>query len=192
MNEGNAEFLDPDLLKDAEATNQVPALASDAHELKTTRLPTISSPPPPVSNVPLPSFPPPEVAPSFSGTVEVAQSVQSVQPVMDRQQGEPAGKPSWLRGLLTTTFPPPPDTERTPRADAPIGANVAGTIFAALGMFFALIALVMGLRGAPMDPVAPIVAAALVLGRALVALGAGALSFAMFRQAERLLVRPRS
>jgi hypothetical protein len=47
---------------------------------------------------------------------------------------------------------------------------------------------VTGLRGAPSEPIAPAVAACLVIARAFVALGAGALSFAMFRQAERLLV----
>jgi hypothetical protein len=185
MEEAPAEFLDPDLLKDAEATNQRPALSPDGDELKTTRLPPISAPPPPVAaELPLPSFPPPPVAPALSGTMEVAQP-----PVTERQPTEPPGKPSWLRGLLTTTFPPP-DTQRNPRADAPIGANLAGSVFAVLGVVFSLVALVTGLKGAPMDPVAPIVAAALVLARALVAVGAGALSFAMFRQAERLLVRP--
>ena len=59
-----------------------------------------------------------------------------------------------------------------------------------LGLVFALFAMVTGLRGAPTDPVAPVVAAALVVARAIVTVGAGALSFAMFRQAERLLVRP--
>lgn len=184
MDEGPAEFLDPDLLKDAEATNQRPALSPDGDELKTTRLPPISAPPPPVAaELPLPSFPPPAAAPAFSGTVEIAQP-----PATERQATEPPGKPSWLRGLLTTTFPPP-DTQRDPRADAPVGANVAGIVFTVLGVVFSLVALVTGLKGAPMDPVAPIVAAALVIGRAIVAVGAGALGFAMFRQAERLLVR---
>jgi uncharacterized MAPEG superfamily protein len=58
-----------------------------------------------------------------------------------------------------------------------------------MGAIFAVVALVTGLRGVPSDTtVAPVVAAAYVIARALVALGAGALSFAMFRQAERLLV----
>jgi hypothetical protein len=184
MEEAGPEFLDPDLLKDAEATHQRPALSPDGDELKTTRLPPASPPPPAVAaEVPLPSFPPPPDAPVFPGTVDVAQ------PTTERQPTEPPGKPSWLRGLLTTTFPLP-DTQRNPRADAPIGANVAGTVFAVLGLVFSLVALVTGLRGAPMDPVAPVVAAAMVLGRAVVAIGAGAISVAMFRAAERLLVRP--
>ncbi len=55
---------------------------------------------------------------------------------------------------------------------------------------FAVVALVTGMRGAPTEAgIAPVVAAALVLARALVAVGAGALSFAMFLRAERLLVR---
>jgi hypothetical protein len=69
-----------------------------------------------------------------------------------------------------------------------VSAQTAGAVFAALGLVFALVALVTGLRGAPSEPIAPAVAACLVIARAFVALGAGALSFAMFRQAERLLV----
>ena len=100
----------------------------------------------------------------------------------------PAAKPSWLRALLTTTFPPP-GAMRNTNPDAPIRASTAGTIFAAMGLVFAIVALVTGLRGAPAEPMEPVVAAATVIARALIALGAGALSFAMLRQAERLLVQ---
>jgi hypothetical protein len=181
MNEANVEFLDPDLLKDAEATNQRPALSPDGDELKTTRLPPLTPPPPAMASMPpLPSFPPPDLAPTFT-----------VSQVTPRYEAEPAptSKPSWLRALLTSTFPPP-STERTPSPHAPVRASTAGTIFAVLGLVFAAVSLVTGLKGAPSEPgVAPIVAAALVIARALVALGAGALSFGMFRQAERLLVK---
>jgi hypothetical protein len=58
-----------------------------------------------------------------------------------------------------------------------------------MGLVFSLVALVTGLRGVPDETTAaPLVTAAVVIARALVALGAGALSFAMFREAERLLV----
>jgi hypothetical protein len=180
MNEANAEYLDPDLLKDAEATNQRPALSSDGDELKTTRLPPLSPPPPAVSSMPpLPSFPPPAMTPTFT-----------LNEGPPRHEAEPASKPSWLRALLTSTFPPP-SPERAAGAKAPVSTTAAGTIFAVLGLVFAAVSLVTGLKGAPSDPtVAPIVSAALVIARALVALGAGALCFGMFRQAERLLVKP--
>jgi hypothetical protein len=181
MNEAQVEYLDPDLLKDAEATNQRPALSPDGDEVKTTRLPPLTPPPPAATSMPpLPSFPPPEMAPTFT--------VSQVSPRYEAAPA-PATKPSWLRTLLTSTFPPS-STQRNPAPDAPVKATTAGTIFAVLGLVFAVVALVTGLRGAPSDAtVPPIVSAALVIARALVALGAGALSFGMFRQAERLLVK---
>jgi hypothetical protein len=182
MSEIQGEFLDSELLKDAEATNQRAALSVEGDELKTTQLPPLTPPPPAASMPPLPpiTFPPQTPAPTFhldEGTTRY------------RSEPPPAvGKPSWLRALLTTTFPPPGTAPQAVHG-APISAQTAGTVFAVLGLVFAIVALVTGLRGAPSEAgVAPVVAAALVIARALVALGAGALSFAMFRQAERLLV----
>jgi hypothetical protein len=185
MSEGNADFLDSGLLTDAEATNQRAALSPDGDELKTmTRQPSMTPPAPPMSMPPLPpvTFPPLTPAPSFAIEEGTARYHSEFPP------GTP--KPSWLRALLTTTFPPPA-TLRTPGVRAPVSAQTAGTVFALMGLFFAVVALVTGLRGVPSDTsIAPVVAAAYVIARALVALGAGALSFAMFRQAERLLVEP--
>jgi hypothetical protein len=96
-------------------------------------------------------------------------------------------RPSWLRTLLNSTLPAPGTYDANPTA--PIRPTTAGVVFAVLGLVFALVALVTGLRGAPSEPIEPVVAAATVLARALLALGAGALSFAMLRQAERLLVQ---
>jgi len=182
MSEGTADFLDSGLLQDAEATNQRPALSPDGDQLTTTRQPPMT-PPPPLPTLAMPTlppvtFPPMAPAPSFDdGTT--------------RYRSEPAPaatKPSWLQALLTTTFPPP-STVRNPGAQALVSAQTAGAVFAVMGLVFAVVALVTGLRGVPSDTsVAPVVAAAYVIARALVALGAGALSFAMFRQAERLLV----
>lgn len=187
MSEGTGEFLDSELLNDAEATNQRPALSPEADELKTTQLPPLTPPPPAASMPPLPPVTFPQTpAPTFAFD-EGTTRYRSEPP-----QGTP--KPSWLRALLTTTFPPP-STVRAPVSAAPITARTAGTVFAVLGLVFAVVALISGLRGVPSEAgVAPVVAAALVITRALVALGAGALSFAMFRQAERLLVQepPRS
>ena len=190
MSEGTGDFLDSELLNDAEATNQRPALSPEADELKTTQLPPLTPPPPPpaASMPPLPPVTFPQThAPTFAldeGTTRYRSEPPQATP-----------KPSWLRALLTTTFPPPSTVRAPAAAAAPITARTAGTLFAVMGLVFAVVALVSGLRGVPSDAgVAPAVAAALVITRALVALGAGALSFAMFRQAERLLVQepPRS
>ena len=183
MTEATSDFLDSELLKDAEATNQRAALSPDGDELKTVQIPPLTPPPPPMASLPpLPvHFPPLSPAPLFA-TDEGTTRYKSAPPVE-------ASKPSWLSALLTTTFPPPA-TARRPATMAPVTPRTAGTIFAVMGLVFAVVALVTGLRGVPADAgIAPVVAAALVIARAVVALGAGALSFAMFRQAERLLVQ---
>ena len=128
---------------------------------------------------PLPSFPPATPPPTF--TMQHAPQRTPSETVLE-------GKPSWLRNLLTTTFPPPGMPIQA-NPDAPIRASTAGAVFAGMGLFFALVALITGLRGAPAEIMPPVVAASLIVARALIALGAGALSFAMFRQAERLLVQ---
>jgi hypothetical protein len=191
MNAASSDFLDPDLLKDAEATNQRPALSPDGDELKTAVRPPLTPPPPPLpaaSMPPLPSFAAPSPAPSFSVAplAGPAPAASSTQPPAYSRAASP--RPSWLQSLLTTTFPPP-GTAHHANPDAPIRPSTAGAVFAAMGLFFAFVALVTGLRGAPEEIMPPVVAAALVIARALVALGAGALSFAMLRQAERLLVK---
>jgi hypothetical protein len=180
MNEVKSDYLDPELLKDAEGRSPQPLdLSSEGDELKTTRRPAISPPPAPPTS--LRSHPPSVSAPAVSrpSTGEARIHFPSEAP--------DATKPSWLRALLTTTFPPPAPA-RHPGAHAPIPAQTAGTVYAGLGVLFAIVALVTGLRGAPSETLAPSVAACLVIARAIVALGAGFLSFAMFRQAERLLV----
>jgi hypothetical protein len=181
QNDGPVEFLDSSVLADAEATNQRPALSDDGEELKTiTRLPAITPPPPSVAS-PLPSFPPPATAPSIG--IAAAGHAAHREPVAPA-----SSKPSWLAALLSSTVPPPA-TERTSPA-APVSPTVAGAVFVTIGLAFAIVSLVTGLRGAPADgEMAPAVAAALVIGRALVALGAGALSFVMLLRAERLLVK---
>jgi hypothetical protein len=126
----------------------------------------------------MPASIPPMTTPSFSdGTT--------------RYRPEPTAKPSWLRALLTTTFPPP--GAASTGSNAHLAHGVAGATCAVLGLAFAVVALVTGLRGAPTDmSMAPAVAAALIVARAFVAIGAGAFSFGCFRMAERLLVPPRA
>ena len=174
MNAETAELLDSDLLKDAEATAQRPALAPSDEIQTAVRLPAITPPPPApaTATMPLPavSFPP-----------------QSRVPTMPAHRPEvAASRPSWLQALLATTFPPPAAT-LDPEA-ARLARRRAGAGFVGLALAFAFVAMVTGLRGAPDDPsIAPVVAAALVLSHALVALGAGAFSFGLLRMAERLL-----
>lgn len=184
MNHANAEVLDSELLSDAESTSQHAALAplapTGGDELKTTRLPPITPPPPAqfvtaslpplASAFPLPPLPSP--------THEASTRHRSAAP--------PAvSRPSWLRGLLATTFPPP---AAAPEAQASwMTRRSAGVACVGLGLMFALVAMISGLRGAPGDGnLAPAVAAALVVAHAVVALGAGGLSFGLLRMAERL------
>jgi hypothetical protein len=192
MNEGQ-EYLDPELLKDAEATNQRPALSAEGEELKTTQFAGMLA----SAGGPLPSFPPPESSPyaadaafsaprpGYAGQPAYAAQAQAQPQAAIAPAARPA-KPSWLRALLATMSGPAAEGHASKGL---INPHVAGIVFASLGLVFAGVALVTGLRGAPSDAtMAPAVAAALVLARALVALGAGALSFGMLRQAERLLV----
>jgi hypothetical protein len=186
MQDQNAEMLDSELLRDAESTAQLAAHSvQGAHAgivteaLETIRLPPATPPPPPMhayaaypgttSMPPLPpSFPPPSRVPSMPSQPPVA------------------ARPSWLRALLTTTFPPPsgqPDPHTTRMA-----RRTAGAVCVGLALAFAFVAMITGLRGAPDDPtMAPVVAASLVMAHTFVALGAGAFSFGLLRMAERLL-----
>jgi hypothetical protein len=184
MNEIKSDYLDSELLKEADAGTPQPLdLSAENDELKTIKRLAISppsSPPASPRGQPVSLPPPAPVSPSAKGEGGARHSSEAA-PVVSR--------PSWLRNLLTTTFPPPgPAPVRAPGVRLPIRPQTAGTVFAVLGLVFAVVALVTGLRGAPSETVAPAVAASLVIARAVVALGAGALSFAMFRQAERLLV----
>jgi hypothetical protein len=179
MTEVNAELLDSDLLRDAEATNQRPALV-DGDELKTTRLPPPT--PPPMTTTMMPPPMPASFRPSAPAPAMPLEAVSLDFP----RQPVATGKPSWLKALLTPTVPPPATTGHG--AVATIRPDTAGAVLAGLGLVFALVALVTGLRGAPDASLAPVVAAAVVLARALITLGAGALSFLLFRSAERLLV----
>jgi hypothetical protein len=206
------EFIDSELLKDADSadsTNQRPALKVEGEDLKTTRfngvlpvasgsgpLPSFPAPAEAEYALPAPAYPmPPPTLPreapmhpsAAPAPAPSSQSAETTAPRARLHMPPNPPKPSWLRALLTTS---PSDTERRANAGGLVSPHVAGAIFAALGLLFAGVALITGLRGAPTDwQLSPVVAAALVIARALVALGAGALSFAMLRQAERLLVR---
>jgi hypothetical protein len=181
MNQVQAEFLDSDLLKDAEATAQRQSL-SEGGEVRTMRLESIAPPPMPANLVTtaLPTLAHAPIAPQAAlpslgeGTTRYRSEAPS--PV----------RPSWLRALLVSTFPPPSAT--SPVDDATVARRVVGVTCIAVAVVLGLIALVLGLSGAPKDPtLAPPVAAMVVLSRGLFALGAGAFSFGLIRLAERAL-----
>jgi hypothetical protein len=164
MNEANIDLTAQDSSQEV----------SDADDrLLTRRLPPITPPPPRVASVP-PSSPPPSFAPS--GTYLAS--------------GPSQPRTSWWHALLTATFPPPSlapavmvlTDERIMRRR--IGATCAGM---ALG--FVILALALGLRGS--EPAfSPTVGAALVIARALVALGFLGFGYGLLRMAERLLTGP--
>jgi hypothetical protein len=90
----------------------------------------------------------------------------------------------WWRNLLSSTLPPlaagSPFLERVMYARAAVACMV-------LSLAVVLLALVIGLRGVPAELFTPpIVAAAVLMARALVALGLLAVSAALVIAAERL------
>jgi hypothetical protein len=131
--------------------------------LLTTRLPPMTPPPMRPASVP-PSSPPP-FAPSGTYRAETVHT-----------------RTSWWQALLTATFPPPsvapaPTDDRVFRKR--LGATCAGM---ALG--FVILALALGLRGA--EPAyTPVVSAALIVARSIVALGFLAFGHSLLRMAER-------
>ena len=175
MNVDAAELLDPELLKDAESTAQHPAIVTPPDEAQTmTRLPASAPPPLPAAGalatqplLPLAFPPPPRVA-------QVAHP--GVAPAL------PVSRPSWLRSLLSTTQAPPVEGPEAP----PLTRERVAVACVVAALAFALVAMITGLRGAPDGSVAPLVAAATILGRSMLALGAGAFSFGLLRMAERL------
>jgi hypothetical protein len=202
LHDQNTELLDSELLKDAESTSQLPAHAAPAEELRTTRLPRATPPPPPLhamhiatsSMPPLPmSFPPPAPVPAIGAGSTQPLSQQPVQAPSHHYAhaaAPAAARPSWLRQLLATTFPPPaaPSDSGVSAQTTAAARRSAAIACVGFALVFALVAMVSGLRGAPDDAsMAPAVAAALVVAHALVAIGAGAFSFGLLRMAERLL-----
>jgi|HubBroStandDraft_1064217.scaffolds.fasta_scaffold71570_1 hypothetical protein len=154
-----------------------PSGAPEDH-LQTTRLPAISPPPPGLFS----SSPPsavvavaprlPSFDPSSGESIAPPSSITDVPPV----------RPSWLRGLLTTTFPPARAEILT--VDERVLRRRTGSIAAVLALALVIASLVVGLRAAPAAE--PAVAATVVAVRAAMALGLLAFAFALIRTAERL------
>jgi hypothetical protein len=166
MNEAHIDLTSQD------STQEVPAADESGDDrLLTRRLPPITPPPPRTASVP-PSSPPPALAPS--GTYPA--------------NGVSQPRPSWWNALLAATFPPPamapvaPTDERIMRRR--IGATCAGM---ALG--FVILGLALALRGA--EPAySPMVSAAFVVSRAIIAVGFLGFGYGLLRMAERLFTGP--
>jgi hypothetical protein len=172
------------------AVPKVEAVAAEAggDADKTTQLPSLAplapDPAPASDNLETYKMQPiraPDPLPRFEDSVTI-----------HRSEPPPAAapRPSWIKSLLVTSFPPPgvapsPDQVRLTR-------RAAGAVLAILGLAAAVVALVTGLRGIPDDPQTPeTVVVAVLLARALIAVGAGTFSFAMFRMTEKLVTDPR-
>ena len=140
--------------------------------LMTTRLPPMTPPP-----MRPPSVPPAgELSSTFPPSSGLYRGDTSV-PAQPRS--------SWWRALLTATFPPPSMAPAPP--DERVLSRRIGATCAGMAVGFVILALALGLRGA--EPAfSPAVAAALVIARALVALGFLAFGYALLRMAERFFL----
>lgn len=166
--EPKVEVAAADAGGDADKTTQLPSLA-----------PLAPDPEPAIENLetykmqPLPAQDP---LPRFEDSVTIHHS----------EPPPPVARPSWIKSLLVTSFPPPgvnpsPDQVRLTK-------RAIGAVLALLGLAAAVVALVTGLRGIPNDPQTPeTVVVAVLLARSLIAVGAGTFSFAMFRMTEKLV-----
>jgi hypothetical protein len=137
----------------------------DDDRLLTTRLPPMTPPPMRPASVP------PSAIPSFapSGTY----------------RSDAGPRTSWWQALLTATFPPP---SVAPAASAATDDRVfrrrIGATCAGMALGFVILALALGLRGA--EPAyTPVVSAALIVARSIVALGFLAFGHSLLRMAER-------
>jgi hypothetical protein len=167
---GVSAFLMNEAKIDLSAQDSSQEVAEDAADdrLLTRRLPPMTPPPPRVTSVP-PSSPPPAFAPS--GTYPANAT------------GGPQPRPSWLHALLTATFPPPAAAAPT---DEGVMKRRIGATCAGMALGFVILALALGLRG--VEPAyTPAVSAALVIARAMIALGFLGFGYGLLGMAERLL-----
>jgi hypothetical protein len=195
MSEGSIDVvLDPDVTKEGDsaipraATATANATAED--RLPVSRLPPIAPPPLRPPSVPPGVLPPPGVVSSRNtptvppqGGRDVGRVPPEAAPRYPSEEAPPP-KPSWFRALLTTTSPPPAPAEYDPhslRRTIAVGCVAAACVFAVIALMFAF-------RAPPsLGTMQPVVAATVVLAHALLAIGAGALTYGLLRIGERLL-----
>jgi hypothetical protein len=163
---------------DVESRRDRPSASPDDH-LMTRRMPAIS--PPPMRPGTLSSPPPPPAIPRMPSFVPGIEGVGSAGYSTDAPAGAQP-RASWWRALLTTTFAPAASASAL---DANALRRRMAAACAGLALGLVLLALVLGFRSAP--SLEPAVAAAVVVSRALVALGMIAFGGALLRTAERFL-----
>jgi len=169
MNEASAQLAE----RDSEA--DMPTVMSD-DKLLTTRLPPVTPPP----------MRPPSVPPAAE-----AQHAHSYAPVSGTYRDDvsipPQPRTSWWKALPTSTSPPPPPSNATVLTDERVVRRRVGATCAGMAIGFVILALALGLRGA--EPAfSPIVAAAMVVARAMIAVGFLAFGYGLLRMAERFFV----
>jgi hypothetical protein len=188
MNEGKIDVvLDPDVTKEGDAAIPRAAIPAAEDRLPASRLPPIAPPPLRPPSVPPGVLPPPGVVSSRNSPTLPPQGGRVPPPeAAPRFPSEDVAppKPSWFRALLTTTSPPPAPAEFDPhslRRTVAVGCVAAACVFAVIALMFAF-------RAPPsLGTMQPVVAATVVLAHALLAIGAGALTYGLLRIGERLL-----
>jgi hypothetical protein len=173
----------PTVMSD-DPSNAHAALSED--KLLTKRLPPMT--PPPMRPETIPPADPRQNGASFgpvSGTISGTFRGDRVDTSFP-----PQPRTSWWKALLTETQPPPSNTIPPPAVDERVFRRRIGATCAGMAIGFVILALALGLRGA--EPAfSPMVAAAMVIARAIIAVGFLAFGYGLLRMAERFFA-PRS
>jgi hypothetical protein len=186
MNEANAQVAERDSEADLPTVMTDPPAAGALSEdkLLTKRLPPMT--PPPMR---------PDTIPPVSEHGHNGLSYGAVSGTFRGEHVDPSFPPqprtSWWKALLTATQPPPSNTIPVPATDDRIIRRRVGATCAGMAIGFVILALALGLRGA--EPAfSPMVAAAMVLSRSIIAIGFLAFGYGLLRMAERLFSASRS
>jgi hypothetical protein len=178
MSEGHINLAD-----DSEGDVNADSFATSADHLATTRLPSVLPALGPLPPARVPSVPPAAVAPlsppAFSPAVAPAPGI-----------ARPAGqRGSWWKALLGSTQPAAGANDAQALDDRAARQLVSGAS-ASVGLLMILLGLVVGLREAPTALLfTPVVAAAVVVGRAAVSVAMLVVGLTFVRAAERVYFR---
>jgi hypothetical protein len=154
--------------------------------LVTTRLPPIPRPPPQsrVASAPPPLHPVPSPAPAAAAAPPATTYEGAPPQAGSSAVAPPDARSSWWRALLQSTRAAATQDVSSP--SSAVQLRIAASS-AALAVVTVPIAVIIGLRDAPSDLlVPPTVSAAVVIARALVAVGLIAFSVALLQIAERV------
>jgi hypothetical protein len=190
-----------DLEDDSAAADRVTGYGASDDHLATTRLPSIGG----TGRPPLPPARVPSVAPSAGvaspqafapisshgfAAVGVLPPAASPAPTVQVPRAAPAAHSSWWRALLASTRPPADPSAEAGSIDDRAARERIAAASASLGFVIMLLALVVGLREAPIYLLAtPVVAASLVLARAGMAIAMFVVGWMCLRAAERMYFR---